>query len=176
MRIHGFPPLVSPSTRVLILGSMPSDASLRAEEYYAHPRNQFWPLMQKLFAIERTAPYEERLAKLRSAGVGLWDVLASCIRPSSLDSDIEASSIVPNDFARFFAAHPSVRVVCFNGAKARDTYRRRVLPNCSTPEVEFHALPSTSPAHASLSFEGKLSAWRIVARCAGTRANARPAR
>ena len=96
------------------------------------------------------------------AGIALWETLASCVRPGSLDSAIDRDSIVVNDFAGFFTAHPRLRRICFNGAAAADIYRRRVLPALPAHDIEYLRLPSTSPANASLSFERKLDAWRQV--------------
>jgi len=166
LRVRSFAPVVNATSRVLVLGSMPGAASLRAREYYAHPRNLFWPLMETLAGVERAAPYSERLAQLLARGIGLWDVLESCKRASSLDSDIVESSIVANDFARLFATFPSIAVVCFNGAKAAAAFRRHVLPSLGGVKgVAFHDLPSTSPANASIPYGQKLAAWRaLVAR------------
>ena len=155
-----FAPVASPSARVLILGSIPGRASLQAQQYYAHPRNQFWPLMAALFSIASDAPYAARLKALQSQGIALWDVMHSCERPGSLDASIDASTVLPNDFADFFARHPSVRTVCFNGATAADTYRRHVLPGLADVGMHYVRLPSTSPAHAARSFEQKLATWR----------------
>ena len=165
MRVHSFAPVVSPDTRVLILGSMPGKASLRAREYYAHPRNLFWPLMETLLEVPSAAPYPQRLEQLLARGAGLWDVLRTCTRDSSLDSDIVADSIVANDFGRLFESHRSLRIVCFNGAKAASLFRRHVLPGLAgTSDIVFHDLPSTSPANASIPLAKKRAAWRVVAR------------
>jgi TDG/mug DNA glycosylase family protein len=167
MRVHSFAPVVNSETRVLILGSMPGKASLQAGEYYAHPRNLFWSLMETLLAVSTSAPYPQRVAQLLSRRVGLWDVLETCTRSTSLDSDIIPSSIVPNDFAGLFGAHPSIRIVCFNGAKAASAFRRHVLPCVPNPSgIVLHDLPSTSPANASIPLERKRAAWSIVARSA----------
>ena len=164
MRVHSFAPVVNSSSRVLILGSMPGRVSLLAGEYYAHPRNLFWRLMEELLQVDRLAPYQKRLEQLLARRVGLWDVLKTCTRGSSLDSDIIPSSAVANDFASLFAAHPEIRVVCFNGAKAAASFRRHVLPGLGDrTDVIFHSLPSTSPANASIPLAKKLAAWRVVA-------------
>lgn len=165
MQVHSFAPFVNAETRLLVLGSMPGKASLRAGQYYAHPRNLFWSLMQTLLGVRASAPYEERIAQLLARRVGLWDVLRTCTRRTSLDSDIVPSSIVPNDFAGLFDAHPSIRVVCFNGQKAAAAFRRHVLPGLPrASELAFHDLPSTSPANASIPLARKRAAWRVVAR------------
>lgn len=167
MRVHSFAPVLNSHTRVLILGSMPGKASLRAGEYYAHPRNLFWRLMETLLAVSSSTPYPQRIAQLLVRRVGLWDVLETCTRDTSLDSDIIPSSIVANDFAGLFEAHPSIRIVCFNGAKAASSFRRHVLPCVpSSSGIVFHDLPSTSPANASISLARKSAAWGVVARAA----------
>jgi hypoxanthine-DNA glycosylase len=149
---------------VLILGSMPGQASLRAQQYYAHPRNAFWQIQGELFGAHPQLPYAERLSILQSQGIALWDVLASCFRPGSLDSDIEASSAIANDFSTFFRRHPKIRRVFFNGAKAAETFQRDVLPRLDASGLDYQRLPSTSPAHAGMSFAQKLAAWRVIAR------------
>ena len=167
MRVHSFDPIADASSRLLILGSMPGKASLQAGQYYAHPRNLFWTLIGSLLGIDPAAPYGERVAKLRNEGIALWDVLKSCTRTSSLDSDIDDSSIVVNEFDEFFPAHPAVRTICFNGAKAEEVYRRHVLPKLSGIEdLAYHRLPSTSPANASIPPTRKLESWR-AALCSG---------
>ena len=149
--------------RVLILGSMPGAASLQAGQYYAHPRNAFWPILAALLEWPNGLPYAERLERLCASGLALWDVLQSCIRPGSLDAAIDAASIVPNDFGAFFARHVQVTRVFFNGGMAERAFRRQVLPDLDCGgRLIFARLPSTSPAHASLGFEQKLNAWRCV--------------
>ena len=164
MRVHSFEPVLDRRSRVLILGSMPGKVSLLAGEYYAHPRNLFWPLMEELLSVDRSAPYLERIAQLLARGVGLWDVLKACTRASSLDSDIVASSVVANDFAGLFDTYPGIEMVCFNGAKAAAAFRRYVQPELGdAKEIAFRPLPSTSPANASIPLAKKLAAWRVVA-------------
>lgn len=156
---YSFPPLVGSAPRVLILGSMPGIASLEAQRYYAHPRNAFWPIMAKLFDVEKDAPYEQRCQQLTEAGVAVWDVLKACHRPGSLDQHIDPNTIEANDFAGFLNEHTSITAVFFNGGKAEQIFRRSVLATLSSvPALE--KLPSTSPAHAALNFEQKLEAWR----------------
>ncbi|MFM9980077.1 MAG: DNA-deoxyinosine glycosylase, partial [Burkholderiales bacterium] len=106
---------------------MPGAASLAADQYYAHPRNHFWPIMGRLFGAGPELPYAKRVRRLKSCGIAVWDVLESCVRPGSLDADIEEGSIAVNDFAGFFDAHPRIGAVFFNGAKAESAYRRHVL-------------------------------------------------
>jgi hypoxanthine-DNA glycosylase len=161
MHVHSFAPVADESSELLILGSMPGKASLRAGQYYAHPRNAFWKIMAALFEIDAAAPYEHRVATLRERRIALWDVLASCTRATSLDSHIDESSIVVNDFAGFLRAHERIRSVWFNGAKAEQLYRTHVLSGLAgAGELQYHRLPSTSPAHASMSQAAKVEAWR----------------
>lgn len=161
---EGFPCVADPGARVLVLGSMPGQASLTAAQYYAHPRNTFWEIMAALFDAGRDLAYEVRLGRLRSHGVALWDVAHRCHRPGSLDSAIDRASVEPNDFATLFSACPRLRWVFFNGATAEALYRRLVLPGLPEPgrSMTCQRLPSTSPAHAALDFEAKLKRWRVV--------------
>jgi len=147
---------------VLILGSMPGKASLTAQQYYAHPRNAFWRIMGDLVGAGPALSYAERLQKLGEAGVALWDVIAACERPGSLDADIVNESVRGNDFAGFFAVHRSITRVFFNGATAELYFRRHVLPGLAGWSLPTRRLPSTSPAHATLSYEAKLAAWSVI--------------
>ena len=159
-RIKSFPPIVSDNSKVLVLGSMPGQASLKASQYYAHRRNVFWPIMGELFGINPSRPYQERAARLEAAGVALWDSLQACVRPGSLDASITEE--VPNDFPAFLAKYPRIRHVYFNGSKAETAFRRHALPLLpSTPHV-FTRLPSTSPAHAAMPLDAKVRDWSAV--------------
>lgn len=147
-----------------MLGSIPGVASLRAGQYYAHPRNHFWPIVEVLFGIARDLPYPLRCHALIDRGIAVWDVLQTCVRPGSLDAAIEPESIVANDFAGFLADYPGIRAIYCNGGMAATSYRRHVLPTLRGPaaEIPLVRLPSTSPANASYSFERKLAAWQVV--------------
>jgi len=160
--ILSFPPVENPTATILILGSMPGRESLRAGQYYAHPRNAFWSIMGELFGAAPALAYEARIEKLRSAGIALWDVLASCTRHTSMDADIEADSICPNDFNSFFLCHPHIARVYFNGAMAEHCYRRHVQPLLEHGPLCYRRLPSTSPAYASMRYEQKLAAWKAI--------------
>ena len=151
----GFPPIAAADARVLVLGSMPSVASLAKGQYYGHPQNAFWPIMGRLFGAEPELPYDERTAMLAQHRVAVWDVLKSCHREGSLDTAIQRHSETPNDFAAFFRRHPQISVVFFNGQKAETAFRRHVLAELGSLERElrFVRLPSTSPAHAGRTFE-----------------------
>ncbi|OYW28635.1 MAG: DNA-deoxyinosine glycosylase [Methyloversatilis sp. 12-65-5] len=153
--------MADPATaHVLILGSMPGAASLGANQYYAHPRNQFWSIMGTLVGAHPALPYAERLAMLTRAGLALWDVLSSCERRGSLDSAIDLRSAQANDFVAFFERHAGIRRVLFNGALAETCFRRDVMPHIRP--LDMLRLPSTSPAHAGLSAADKLQAWRAA--------------
>ncbi len=163
--VQSFAPIENADARILILGSVPSEASLRAGQYYAHPRNLFWRIMGELLDTDPASPYSRRVQALKSARVALWDVLRSCRRKGSLDSSIDDESLVPNDLAAFFLDHPKIAHVFFNGAKAEACYRKHVLPFVKIEHIEYLRLPSTSPANASISYEHKLEAWRVITRC-----------
>jgi hypoxanthine-DNA glycosylase len=144
---------------------MPGKASLCAGQYYAHRQNSFWRIMGALCQFDPTAPYEVRTKRLLKAGIAVWDVLKSCTRESSLDSDIQEASIVVNPLEEFFQTHPRVVHVFFNGAKAEQSFQRYVLPQITpTGPLEYCRLPSTSPAHASLCYAEKLAAWKVILR------------
>ncbi len=162
--IHSFPPVIDERARTLILGSMPGKASLAAGQYYAHPRNAFWPILLELLGAPPGLDYPARLALLQMHRIALWDVLKLCTRQSSLDSDIVESSIQTQDFAALFQRYPAIERVFFNGAKAQASYLKYVAPgvNDRAPRLIYARLPSTSPAHAGLSFERKLAAWRSI--------------
>jgi hypoxanthine-DNA glycosylase len=157
-RIRSFPPVRADDATVLILGSMPGKESLQQNQYYAHPQNAFWKIMGELAGAHRHLPYPERLRALVAAQIALWDVLATCERKSSLDSHIRNEKA--NDFAAFFAQHPHITHVYFNGAKAEQSFKRFVLGRQKLPPLEFVRLPSTSPAHAGMRYEEKLRVWR----------------
>ncbi len=159
--VKSFKPIASKSAQVLVLGSMPGAMSLKANQYYAHPRNAFWRVMAEIFRFSAEAAYEARVAALTASGVALWDVLHSCVRAGSLDSAIEQGSRVPNDFKSFFQQHPEIKRVCFNGAEAENSFRRHVLPQLTINGVRYIRLPSTSPAHA-VAFEQKLTTWQLA--------------
>ena len=157
---QGFPPIARADARVLILGSLPSQASLQAQEYYAHPRNAFWTLMKAI--ADADGDYAARCEALRAHGIAVWDVLSSSVRPGSLDADIDIGTAQANDFRRFFAEHDGIRLVCFNGRKAEALFRRFVLPGLAHPGLQYERLPSTSPAHASLPVAERLAIWRGI--------------
>ena len=162
--VCGFPPLVGDRPRILILGSAPSVTSLEKQQYYGKPQNAFWSLMGELFGAGPELAYEQRVSKICSSGVAVWDVLASCIRSGSLDSAIDMRSAEVNEFIPFITACTDIRHVFFNGRKAEEVFNRRVLTemNALRPDIHYTCLPSTSPAMATLDFPAKLERWSIV--------------
>lgn len=141
---------------------MPGEVSLEKQQYYAQARNTFWPIMGGICGAGPALGYRDRLQCLTDHRIALWDVLASCHRPGSLDSAIRMRDAVANDFAGFLAGHGAITRVCFNGAKAFELYRRLVLPTLAGPARDLPCLklPSTSPAHAGMSLDDKMQAWR----------------
>ncbi|WP_137894332.1 DNA-deoxyinosine glycosylase [Ramlibacter sp. 2FC] len=167
-RLTGLPPRVSERTVVLVLGSFPSVASLAAQQYYAHPQNHFWKILQAIWP-EHACPadgYEQRIAWLLARGLGLWDVYASCEREGSLDSRIRHAEV--NDFASLKARCPRLQAIAHNGGESfkHAPLVVRSLSAAGPPQgaqpLPVYKLPSTSPANASWSFARKLAAWREV--------------
>lgn len=153
--LHSFPPLITPKTRVLVIGSMPSVASLKAQEYYAFKYNQFWKIIFDLFAGGRTPKdYEDKKQVLLAQGIGLWDALAACERAGSLDGNILKPT--PNDFPMLLKKYPRIKTLLFNGQAARNHFKRAFGDGGKICEV----LPSTSPAHASRSYDEKKHLWQ----------------
>lgn len=150
--------------RVLILGTMPGKMSLEKQQYYGHPQNAFWRIVGELLHIDPKADYATRVRQLADKNIALWDVLKFCVRESSLDTDIERDSEVPNDIVQLLKTHSTIRRVCFNGAKAAQLYRRHILPQIpdNFRAIEYSPLPSTSPAHAGMRYAEKLAAWRVI--------------
>ncbi len=160
----GFPAVEPKRARVLILGTLPSAESIRQGQYYAHPRNAFWPIMGELCGAGRELPYAARLRKLAAQGVMLWDVLQAAQRPGSLDSAIHPRRLAPNAIPELLARHPELETIAFNGGPAEALFRRHVAKACGDrlAGVELVRLPSTSPAHASRTCAQKLAAWRAA--------------
>lgn len=150
----GLAPVIDARCRILVLGSFPGVASLQAAAYYAHPRNQFWPLVGTVIGVDLPAlPYPQRLDALLAAGIGLWDVIGACSRRGSLDAAIRDAQ--SNDLAAFCAQWPALVRVCFNGRTAG-----RAAAQLDASGLDLYHLPSTSPAHAGMPFAAKLAHWR----------------
>jgi len=158
-RKRSFPPVVGPRPRILILGSLPGEASLRLGQYYGHPQNKFWELLGAALGENlRALPYARRLSRLKARGAALWDVVGSARRRGSLDSSIRDERHNP---VLALIARTRVRAVFFNGRKAADSYRRG--GGTFPAGVAFATLPSSSPANASIPWARKAAAWRAVA-------------
>jgi len=154
---HAFDPVVDSRTRLLILGSLPGDASLKAGQYYGHPQNGFWRLVGGVIGIDLvTLPYPDRLEALKAAGVGLWDVIASAERPGSLDGAIRKAAAA--DLNRLIDGLPALRAIAFNGGTAARLGRRILTPR---PHIDLIDLPSSSPAYTRPLTE-KASAWVVL--------------
>ena len=158
LKTEGFPPIARVDARILVLGSLPGRRSVAEQQYYAHPRNAFWPILKALLAID--GDYQRRCEHLVENRVALWDVLQSSVRPGSLDADIRLDAARANDFRTFFGQHKELRLVLFNGRKAESLFTRLVEARPQERSADFRTLPSTSPAYAALPFSGKLSVWR----------------
>lgn len=158
-RIFSFPAVANKNCEILILGSMPGVESLQQQQYYAHPHNAFWFIMQEVFGIERELAYSRRLAAVKKNKIALWDVLQYCEREGSLDSSIRNEH--PNALDYFVREHKKLRKICCNGQKSFNSFKRHFLR--TTPElfedVELISLPSTSPAMARMTREEKLQHW-----------------
>lgn len=161
---QGLPAQLSSRCTVLVLGSMPGLASLQAAQYYAHPRNRFWPVMQHLFGVDPVLPYTERVCRLTACGIGLWDVLAHCRRPGSLDSAIVAGSEQAVPLLENLHKLPSLRAVVFNGSAAARLFDRHLARGFQElkPSVAMLSLPSTSPANAAWQLTRLQEAWSVL--------------
>lgn len=159
---HSFPPIVGASSRVLILGTLPGDESLRQRQYYAHPRNQFWRILADIYHASFPEAYSDRVALVLHKQLALWDVVQHCERPGSLDQAIRNAK--PNDFHRLFADYPNLRAIVFNGRKAHDLFEYKVLKQQALDgfdRLPRLLMPSTSPA-ATLPLAEKIRQWRRI--------------
>ena len=159
----GLPPVVDSGTRVLVLGSLPSDESIRLQQYYGNPRNHFWSIIYKIFDGGRPDDdYSRRIIFLKSLGFGLWDVLQSASRKGSADSSIRNK--VPNDIAMFLDRYPRIEKVLLNGTRAREYYRKF----CGNARIDGLYVPSSSPRPGRnvLTLERKMEKWNEVMRSA----------
>ncbi len=145
---HPFPPLLDHNTRILFLGSFPSIASFEQSFYYAHPRNAFWPIMESVFAVKLESN-EVKKAFFLKKGIGLWDVIGSCERSNSSDTNLK--NCIPNDFEKLLEAYPNIQVLAFTGKKSHDLFMKYF----KDMDIKKVLLPSTSPAHAAMAFAEK---------------------
>lgn len=166
MKSSSFEKVAGPDPQVLILGTLPGAASLACGQYYAQTRNTFWKMMGEIVGALQALPYAERLQRLVEWRVALWDVCAVADRRGSADAAIRLPTVRPNDLAGFLQSHQTIELICFNGARAGGLFRRFVLPTLEKPtrDIRQVILPSTSPAHAAMSFENKLTEWQSALR------------
>ncbi|MCP5452884.1 MAG: DNA-deoxyinosine glycosylase [Spirochaetaceae bacterium] len=160
--LAGFDPVVDDRTRILVVGSMPGTESIRRGEYYAHPRNRFWRMVEAVLGIPSSLPYDDRLRCLNDSGIGLWDVLSSCERRGSMDAYIRRRSEIYNDFASLLRMRRGIRAICCNGVKAYDSFSRHIMPSIEASIAErlsIVRLPSTSPANAAYLYEDIVMSW-----------------
>ena len=158
MRKIAFAPLVDADSEILLLGTMPSEESLRKGEYYGHKSNQFWKILFQLFETPFSTNYDDRKNLVASNKIAIWDVLASCKGTGSADSDIKEEQ--PNDFGLFFSCYTNIQYVFFTSQKSEEFYKKYVGINRF--DKSYHVLPSPSPANARMSFEKKLEAWKVI--------------
>src|SRR5688572_28135315 len=135
--VTSFPPIADKSAQLLILGSMPGVLSLKASQYYAHPRNAFWPIMANLYNFSPDSSYQDRVKSLKESHIAVWDVLHSCIRAGSLDSAIVNGSRITNDFQSFFKYYPNIQLVAFNGIEAEKSFKSSVLRKLDMCDMRF---------------------------------------
>lgn len=161
MQCHSFPAVFQADARVLILGSMPSVASLQKQQYYGHPQNHFWPIIFALLELPLPTSYEQKTQAAIDNHIAIWDVLASCEREGSADSAIRNGRV--NDFHSFLPGLPQLRLICFNGTKARDVWKKHVGA-ITSPAVEFITLPSSSPipGRTIKTIAHKLDVWKVI--------------
>ena len=156
--LSSFLPIIDERSRILILGSMPGVESLRLQQYYGHPRNQFWKLVYEIFETQASGDYEEKVAYIRNKKIAVWDVIENCYREGSLDSNIREEKV--NDFSALFKAYPDIKTVFFNGGKAYETYKKWIGFS-ALPNLTFHKVTSSSPANTKR-YEEKLREWSVI--------------
>jgi hypoxanthine-DNA glycosylase len=161
-RVRSFPPIVPEGARIMILGSMPGAQSLKEHRYYANERNYLWRILYGLYGLEPEPAYEDRLAYAASRGIGLWDMIGTCLREGSLDMNIRDA--VPNDLPGLAAQHPSLKALAFNGTKSCEIYRKHFDGHPGLAHLSLLRLPSSSPipTPAMRNLEDRLEAWRIL--------------
>lgn len=154
---QAFPPIANQHSKILLLGTMPGEQSLKLQQYYGHKGNQFWKIIFALFNQPLVHDYEAKKELLLSKGIAVWDVLQYCERKGSADSNIQKE--IPNNFAAFYNQHPQVKQVFFTSTKARDYYDKYVNRK---PAYNYYLLPSTSSANTWKTFDEKLTEWKLI--------------
>lgn len=155
-RISSFPPIIDQESKILILGSVPGVKSLEKQEYYGHPQNKFWKIIFELFEVDFTENYVEKIEILKKNKIAVWDVIDTCERKGSLDSEIRNEEA--NDIKNLLQTHPNIRAIFCNGGKSYKNLKKILDKNS---EIPAYLLPSTSPLH-TISFEKKLEEWKIL--------------
>lgn len=155
----GFPPILGFNPRILILGTLPGAESLKQQQYYAHPQNAFWKMLEALFSIPASASYVQRCEGVKAAQLAIWDVCHSAYRPGSLDSAISAETVIANDIQGLLAENPTIKLIAFNGNTAATLFKKHIK---TLLQVDTITLPSTSPTHASMRFAEKLERWQAL--------------
>lgn len=155
-RINSFPPIVDGNSKILILGSMPGAKSLQMQQYYAFPQNQFWKIIFHLFDEEFSEDYETRINIIKQNNVALWDVIESCERKGSSDTEIKAE--IDNNIPELIEKHPNIKTIFCNGQKSYKNLLKILGKDFKIPIV---VLPSTSPLH-TVKFEEKLERWKVI--------------
>ncbi len=160
-KIESFPPIGDSSACILVLGTMPGEESLRANQYYANSRNSFWKIMARFYGFAEDSTYQEKTESLKINGVAVWDVMHTCVRFGSIDSNIRQETIKTHDFLSFFREYPKITKICFNCRKAEQEFKRNVFPTLSTKLkcIAYMRLPSTSSAMTQKTFEEKYTEW-----------------
>ena len=157
MKSKSFAPFIDENSRLLILGTMPGIKSLEKQQYYAHERNAFWPLLFAIFRSPYTTDYQQKIKLLYDNNIALWDTLKYCFREGSLDSDIQMAE--PNNIDGLLKIYPKIKSIVFNGKYAEKFYKKHQK---ISSEIKYLSMPSTSPANARLSFEQKLQIWSAI--------------
>ncbi len=161
--VHSFEPVIGCNPRILILGSMPGVVSLQAVQYYANPRNAFWPIMAALFNIDIDCDYQHRIEQISHLPLVLWDTIKACHREGSLDSNIQKHQLEANNIPSLLEQYSEIGLVACNGATSEKYFNQLVKPELSENQVVVvRRLPSTSPANATMTFSQKLSNWRSI--------------
>lgn len=155
-RISSFPPIINDTSKIIILGSIPGAKSLEKQQYYGHPQNKFWRIIFELFNEEFTENYAERIAVLNKNHVALWDVIDSCERKGSLDSEIKNEEA--NHIAELLEEYPNIKAIFCNGGKSYKNLQKILGKNF---RIQIYLLPSTSPLH-TISFERKFEDWKRI--------------
>lgn len=156
-RIYSFPPIIDRESRVIILGSIPGRESLERQEYYAHPRNHFWPIIFELFDLPLAEDYQQKIKFLKSKQIALWDVVEGCFRQGSLDGNIKDAKV--NDLQGLFREYPNLKHIFFNGGKAYELFKRNI--GTKMAGLNWTKLNSTSPANTK-GFDYKLREWQSI--------------